>query len=318
MTKQKDKYQPQEKILYDTIIIGTGIVGWATAMYAGRLGLKTLIIGDLPGGTIVIASPVENYPGFISIPGKELVDKIEEHAKEYDIHILNDKVTKIEKINQGYKAITQGKKFSTKTIIFCTGTKHRKLNIPGEKEFENKGVHYCALCDGPFYKDKIVGVAGGSDSAAKEALMLTEFAKRVYIIYRKEKIRAEPVNTKRIEEKAKQDKIEIINNTNITEIKGKKQMEKVIFDKPHKGSKEFKLDALFIDIGYIPLSELAHSIGVKINDKGEIVIDKNSKTNIKGVFAAGDVTETEFKQAITGVGEGVQAVYQAYKYIKQA
>ena len=172
------------------------------------------------------------------------------------------------------------------------------------------------MCDGPFYKGKIVGVVGGSDSAVKEALLLTEYAKKVFIIYRKEKIRAEPVNTKRIEEKIRQGKIEIINNTNIIEIKGRENVQSVVFDNLYKGSKEFKLDALFVEIGHIPLSELAYSIGVKINDKGEIIIDKQSRTNINNVFAAGDVTDTEFKQAITGVGDGIKAVYQAYTYLK--
>lgn len=313
-----EKHKANEKSLYDTIIIGTGVVGWATAMYASRLGLKTLIIGEIFGGTIILTHLVENYPGFKKLTGHELSEKIEQHAREYDIHILNDKVAGVKKKAKEFLVETEDKKsFKAKTIILCTGTEVRKLEAPGEKEFENKGVHYCALCDGPLYKGKVMGVIGGSDSAAKEALFLTEYAKKVYIIYRKEKIRAEPINAKRVDEKIKQGKIEIINNTNVIEIKGNKTVNKVILDKPYKGSKEFPLDVLFIEIGHVPRNKLAKQLGIKLNSKGEIIINRKSQTDITGIFAAGDVTDAEFKQAITGVGEGVAAAYQAYKYVKE-
>ena len=328
MPKRKEKkpkysYKPNEKTFYDTIIIGGGVVGWGTAMYGGRLGLKTLIIGDIFGGTIILTHLVENYPGFIRLTGPELGEKMETHARDYDIDILSDKVTKVEghKAQKGscFRVTTaDGKKFLAKAVIFCTGTKVKKLNVPGEKEFENKGAHYCALCDGPLYKGRErIGVVGGSDSAVKEGLLLTEYAKKVYIIYRGEKVHPEPINMTRAEGKIKQGKLEIINNTNVKEIKGNTMMTQIIFDKPYKGKKEFKLDALFIDIGHIPLSELAKEIRVKLNEKNEIVIDRKSRTNIPGIFAAGDVVDTEFKQAITGVGEGVAAVYQAYKYVNE-
>ena len=320
---QNYPHKPDEKAFYDTIIVGAGVVGWATAMYGGRLGLKTLVIGDIFGGTIILTHLVENYPGFIRLTGPELGEKLEEHARDYDIDILSDRVSSVQKAKKGkddaFLVHTQdGKKFHTRTVIFCTGTKFKKLGVPGEKEFENKGVHYCALCDGPIYKGKErLGVVGGSDSAAKEALLLTEYAKKVYIIYRGDKIRPEPINGKRVDAKIKEGKIEIIYRTNITEIRGDKLMTSVVLDAPYKGSKEFKLDALFIDVGHIPLSDLAIPLGVKLNEKKEIVINRKSETNVPGVFAAGDVVDTEFKQAITGVGEGVAAVYQAYKYVKE-
>ena len=321
--KPKYDYKADEKLLYDTVIVGTGVVGWATAMYGGRLGLKTLIIGDTFGGTIILTHLVENYPGFVRLTGQELSDKLEEHARDYDIDILSDRVERVEKSKRGHEECflahtLDGKKFFTRTVIFATGTKFKKLGVPGEKEFENKGVHYCALCDGPLYKGKErVGVVGGSDSAAKEALLLTEYAKKVYLIYRGEKIRPEPINEKRVEAKIKEGKIEILYKTNVTEIKGDKLMTSVILDRPYKGNKEFKMDAIFIDIGHIPLSELAIQVGVKVNEKKEITVDRKGRTNVPGIFAAGDVVDTEFKQAITGVGEGVAAVYQAYKYVKE-
>jgi len=170
------------------------------------------------------------------------------------------------------------------------------------------------LCDGALFKDKVIAVVGGSDTAAKEAILLSQFGKKVYMIYRGNKIRPEPVNAKLIE---KNEKIEIINNTNIIEILGDKFVTKVILDKEHNGKKELELSGVFGAIGHIPLSDLALKLGVKINKKKEIMIDRNSNTNIKGVFAAGDVVDSEFKQAITGVAEGVVAAYSAFTYINE-
>ena len=298
--------------MYDTIIIGSGVSGLGAAIYAGRFRMKTLVLGDKPGGTVVLTNDVANYPGFKQITGIDLSDKIKEHAKEYGVEIIDKKADRVEKTKEGFKVKTSDKEFETKTIIFATGTEWRKLGVPGEKEFTGKGVHYCALCDGSFYKDKIIAVVGGSDSAAKEALLLTEYAKRVYIIYRKEKIRAEPVTIEKVD---KSDKIEIINNTNVVEIKGDKFASSAVFDKEYKGSKDFKLDGIFIDIGHIALSSLAKDMGVKLNEKNEIIIDKASKTNVEGIFGAGDVCDTPFKQAITGVAGGVTAAYSAYQYL---
>jgi thioredoxin reductase (NADPH) len=297
---------------YDIIIIGGGTAGLGAAIYAGRFELKTAVLAEKPGGTITLTYEVANYLGFKKIAGLELAEKLEEHAKEYKIDFIPKKVTKIEKKGNSFNVDTGEDVLQTKTIIFATGTQWRKLNVPGGEEYTGKGVHYCALCDGAFYKDKIVGVVGGSDSAAKEALLLTKYAKKVYIIYRKEKIRAEPITLKKVESNKN---IEIINNTNVTEIKGNKFVTSVILDKTYKNSKEFKLDGLFIDIGHIAQSGLAKDIGVELNEKAEINIDRESKTNVKGVFAAGDVADHKFKQAITGVAEGVTAAYSAYHYI---
>ena len=300
--------------VWDTIIIGSGVTGYAAAMYNGRFLLKTLVIGDLPGGVITTTNEVWNYPGFNFITGLELANKLEEHAKEYkDVTIKMGKASKIEKLsNGGFRVYVNDEHYLAKTIIFATGTKAKELGVPGEKEFFNMGVHTCALCDGAFYKDKVIGVVGGSDSAAKEALLLTTWGKKVYIIYRGDKIHPEPVNGERVK---KNKKIEIINNTNVTEIKGDKKVTGIVLDKAFNGKKELGLDAVFIEIGHIPLSQLAKDLGVDLNEKGEIKIDRESKTNVEGVYAAGDVVDTIFKQAITGVGEGVTASYSAYQYI---
>jgi thioredoxin reductase (NADPH) len=164
------------------------------------------------------------------------------------------------------------------------------------------------------FKGKVVSVVGGSDSAAKEALLLAKYCSKVYLIYRKEKIRPEPINARRIE---KESKVEVITKTNVTEILGTEKVTGVKLDNPHNGSDSLAMDGIFIAIGGIPYSELAVKIGVEVNEKGEIKIDRSSRTNVAGVFAAGDVADTEFKQAITGVAEGVHAAYQAYKYVNE-
>ena len=299
---------------YDVVIIGGGVSGLGAAIYAGRFELKTVVISEKPGGTITLTDDIANYPGFKQIAGLDLADKLEEHAKDYNIEFIGRKVDKIEKTKQIFKITAGEDEYQSKTVIFATGTEWKKLGVSGEKEYTGKGVHYCALCDGAFYKDKIVGIVGGSDSAAKEALLLTKFAKKVFIIYRKETIRAEPITLKRVQEN---DKIEIINNTNVTEIKGDKFVTSVILDKEHNGSTEFQLDGIFIDIGHLALSDLAKELGVKLNDKGEIKTNRDAETNVKGVFAAGDVADNKFKQAITGVAEGVIAAYNAYEYLNK-
>lgn len=307
---------------YDTIIIGAGCSGLAAAMYAGRLSLKTLVLGashsnELPtGGVITLTEIVENYPGFIRLSGPELAKKLEDHALDYKemVEIREEKALDITKNGDCFTVKTDSDLYTAKTIIFATGTMWKKLPMKGAKEFESKGVHYCALCDGALYKNKVIAIIGGSDTAAKEALLLSELCKEVYIIYRGEKIRPEPINGKRIETKKN---IHVITKTNVTEIAGGKFVDRVILDKPYNGSNALELNAVFGAIGNIPLSGLAMKLGIKTNEKGEIIINRETETNIKGVFAAGDVVDSSFKQAITGAGEGVTAAHSAFKYVSE-
>ncbi len=298
--------------LYDVIIIGTGCTGYAAGMYAGRFGMKTLVIGDDPGGLITWTDTVENYPGFKKLTGTELANKLKEHAEEYPIEIIADYVEKISKKKTFTVTTRSKKKFEGKTVILATGTKVRELDAPGAQEFKNKGVHHCALCDGYAFKDKVVALVGGSDSAVKDALVLSELAKKVFIIYRGEQIHPEPINLMRIK---KRKNIEIINNTNVTHIKGDKTVTHILLDKPYKGKKQLDVSGVFVAIGHISLSQLAKDLGVKLNQKGEVLINRHGETNIEGFYAAGDVTDTEFKQAITGVAEAVTACYYAFGYI---
>ncbi len=311
---------------YDFVIIGAGVTGLAGAMYGARLGLRTLCLGttssaELPiGGVITTTNVVENYPGFIRLTGNELAEAIEKHARSYElVTIKQEKVEHVKKEGKGFVVDTHENKYRAKTVLFATGTKWRTLDVPGSREFENKGVAYCALCDSPLYKNKIVGLVGGSDSAAKDALVLAEHAKKVYIIYRGEQIHPEPINMLRVEAKIAEGKIEIINNTNVIEIKGDKSVNRVVLDKMHKGSRELEVQGLFVAVGHLILSEIAQELGVKVNEKKEIVIEhKTSETNVMGVFAAGDVADKPFKQAITGVAEGCTAAYSAYEYITKS
>lgn len=306
-------------------IIGAGCAGLSAAMYSGRFQLKTLVIGELMGGTITLTDIVENYPGFKSLSGWDLAKNLEAHARDYpSVEFEESKATKVEKCGEHagrtnetcFIITTLDKQFHAKTIIFATGTEWKKLGVPGEKELSNRGVHFCALCDGAFYKEKVTAIVGGSDSAAKDALVLTQWAKKVYIIYRGEKIRPEPINLKRVEANPK---IEVINHANVLEIlpdAGGKKVGAVMLDREVNGSNEFPLDAVFVAIGHNVLSKMAQEIGVKVNQKQEIIIDRSARTNIPGVYAAGDVVDTGFKQAITGAAEGVLAAYAAYEFVK--
>ena len=295
---------------YDLIVLGGGPTAIGCAIYAARFALNVLIVGKTFGGLIATTHLVENYPGIASTSGQGLMDMFKEHMNSLNIPYISDEIRSIEKADDHFILHSFFQKFKVYTVCIATGSERKKLGIPGEEEFAGRGVSYCATCDGPFYKDKVVIVVGGSDSAAKEALFLSQNVKKVYIVYRGEEIRAEPINKKRVYEN---DKIEIIYNTNIVEIKGDTSVKSVIFD----NGKEFDINGVFIEVGSIPNSDLAKRISVKINEKDEIMINRKSETNISGIFAAGDVADAPFKQAITGVAEGVIAAFSAFDYVKE-
>ena len=297
---------------YDLIIIGGGCAGYPAAVYASRFNLKTLVIAKEKGGLITTTHLVENYPGFISLTGQELADNLERHVEANNVPILNDIVISVEKKGRYFVVKTDIRELElkSKTVILATGTKHRHLNAPGEKEYMNNGVSYCATCDGPFYKNKVVGIVGGSDSAAKEAMVLSQNSSKVYMFIRTY-LKAEPINADRIR---KIENVEIILGVVVKEIFGESgKLKGVELDNGDK----FELEGLFIAVGMLPQNEFAKSLGVELNEKGEIVIDRLSRTNVKGVYAAGDVTDSEWKQGIVGSAEGSVAAYSAFEYISK-
>lgn len=295
------------------IIVGGGCAGYGCGIYSGRYNMKTLIIAKERGGLITKTGNIENYPGFVSISGFELAQNLENHAKQSGAEILDDIVISVKKEGDIFVVGTESSKtFSAKTILIATGTKHRKLEVDGEKELEGKGLSYCATCDGAFFKNKIVGMVGGGDSAVKEAILLTQYASKVYLLV-KFGISAEPINMKKLKENPK---IEIVENVGVAKIGGKDAVAYVELDNEYKGSKRIDLGGLFVAIGQIPQNEIAKQLNLKFSKQGEIIIDKDSNTSLEGAYAAGDITEG-WKQAITGVAQGSMAAHTAFEYIKK-
>ncbi len=300
----------EENKNYDLVIIGGGPAGMTAAIYAARYKLRTIIICKEVGGVANLAHKVENWPGIISIPGPELMQNFKKHVESLGVNIILEEVDKLVKTEEGFKVTTgENKIFSTKTIIFALGTVRRKLNIPGEEEFIGKGVVYCTTCDAPFFKDKEVCVVGGRNSAVMSALLLTEYAKKVYIIYRQDKLNAEPAL---VDQAKKNEKIEMIYNAEVEEIIGNKFVEKIKL----KDGREMPMQGVFIQIGGIPATTLAKELNVELTEKRSIKVDPKMATNVPGVFAAGDVTETPLKQIITACGDGAKAAFSAFKYIR--
>lgn len=294
----------------DLIIVGGGPAGYSAAIYAGRFQLTLKLFAEVPGGLIIKTHLVENWPGIPMISGWDLMEKFHEHLGSMEIPIENEKVESIERQDDGFVAKTDsGTEVWAKTVILATGSEHRKLNAPGEDKLENRGVSYCATCDAALFRDKVVAVVGGSDSAAKESLLLSEYASKVYILYRRDKLRGEPINNTRVE---KNDKIEFVPNVNVVEILGDDNVAGVKLD----NGDQLDLDGVFIAIGHLPQNDLAKQLGVDLEENGEVKIDREAKTNVPGVYAAGDLANNNFKQAITGSAEGVAAAFAAYDYVR--
>jgi len=301
---------------YDVIVIGAGVAGLSAGMYCGRFNMKTLVIGEMPGGIITTTHLVENYPGIPSITGLDMGTVFIEHAQKFGAELNYTRATSVERLPENgggaksfFKVSTSSDEYLAKTVIFATGTQHKKLNAPGEDEFSGKGVSYCALCDAAFFKGKRCCLIGGGDSSAIEALILAEQAGEVTMFVRRDVLRAEPINLKKVMEHPK---ITVRFQTEVAEIKGDEHVTSVVL----KSGEELPMDGVFIAIGHVALSELAKSIGVELDGHGQIKINRKSETNIEGVYAAGDVCDTPFKQAITGAAEAVMASYFAYQYVQ--
>ncbi len=297
--------------MYDVIVIGTGPAGYTAALYCARYNLNVLQIGEMPGGLISEAPDVCNYPGFESISGMKLANKMEEQVKGLDVEVIYDEVESIQGEDMHFKVQASRDTYGSKKIILATGQKRRRLGLNREEELVGKGVSYCATCDAPLHKGNIVGVVGGGDAALASALLLSEHAEKVYILYRQENFfRPEPIRVKEIEQK---DNIEPIFEVNIEEMLGEDKLEAVILD----NSKELELDGLFIEIGSIPNSGLAEELGIELTKNGYVKTDEERRTNVQGIYAAGDVIDSALKQVVTAAGQGAEAASSAYEDIKK-
>jgi thioredoxin reductase (NADPH) len=302
---------------YDVVVLGAGPGGFGAAVYSARYGLKTLLIGKMLGGYAAEAHLVENYLGCKSITGMELAQKFKEHADSLGVKsLLGLDVVSVKKSKDGFEVTSsENKKYSCKAVVIALGTQRRKLECPSEAKFQGKGLSYCASCDAPFFKDKVVGVVGGSDAAGTTALMLASHTKKVYIIYRKEELRAEPITKKRIDQNKK---IEVIYSTVVKELKGSNRLESVVLDTNGK-ARELPMDGLFIEIGSVPTTVIFKDLGVEVTPEGYIRTKEDMSTNVPGIFAAGDITTAcnGFKQIITAAAEGAVAANSIFKYIKK-
>ena len=302
---------------YDLIIIGAGPAGLTASLYASRYQIKHLLVGSRLGGAMVWAAMVENYPGFSSITGADLAQKMIEQVKKLGVEIKNTGVLEIKQKQKGFELKTENDEiYEAKALIIATGTQRQKLNIPGEAEYLGKGVSYCASCDGVFFKDKVVAVVGGSNAAVTSALHLSDLAQKVYLIYRRKTLRADPIWRERVQ---KNSKIEIIYETNVMEILGDGNKVKALkLDRPYQGSSQLKVDGLFIEIGGKPGTELVKSLGMELDEKGYLKVKPDMSTSMAGVFAAGDVANAsgEFQQIVTATSEGALAAKSVYQYLK--
>ena len=302
---------------WDVIIIGAGSAGLSAGIYTVRSGLKTLILDEkLPGGTISDASTVVNYTGFAEISGGELAEKMTNHCKTVGavIHEL-EPVTELELSGEKKIVKTSNASYEAKAIIFSTGSHYKEVGVKGEKEFRGRGVSYCGVCDGPFFKGKKVLVVGGGNSACITTLYLSGLAAQVTVIHRREAFRAEESLVTDIAAKGN---VTTLWNTEIQEIKGDKQVKTVtVIDNITKQTSELAVDAVFVQVGEAPNSQIAKTSGVETDEHGYIKIDIHQQTNLSGVFAAGDVTDHPIKQVGTAVGQGITAALEAYSYIRR-
>ena len=301
--------------MYDTLIIGAGPAGMTAALYAARSNLKVALLeAGIPGGQMNNTSDIENYPGYANISGPELAEKMFEPLEALGVEHLFGRAENI--VDQGsYKEITTyDGLLQAKTVIIATGSNHRLLGVPGEEELNSRGVSYCAVCDGAFFRDEDLMVVGGGDSAVEEAIFLTQFAKSVTIVHRRDALRAQKV----LQDRAfANEKIHFAWNTVVEEIKGDNRVTSLVLKDVQTGEvREQAAGGVFIYVGLDPVSDFAKDLGI-LDDQGWVITDDHMKTSVPGVFAVGDVRQKDLRQVTTAVGDGAVAGQEAYKYITE-
>ena len=300
--------------LYDIVIIGSGPAGLSAAVYALRAELKTIVLerDSMSGGQVLNTDEVDNYLGLPKMNGFELGTKFEEHAKQMGMKAISAEVVRIEKQDNIWVVVTEEESYQTKTVLLATGTRHRKLEIPGEEKLSGKGVSYCATCDGAFFRNKEVAVVGGGDVAVEDALYLSRICKKVYVVHRRELFSAAPSLVRRMKEV---ENIELILGFIPEQICGEVVVEKLIIkEKEGEKKKELSVSGVFVAIGTVPESELYQGI-VPLDKTGYVIAGEDGKTQIPGIFAAGDIRTKRFRQIVTAVADGANAIHAIEEYL---
>ncbi|MEJ2780313.1 thioredoxin-disulfide reductase [Stygiolobus sp. CP850M] len=303
---------------FDLIIVGLGPAAYSAALYAARYMLKTLVIGETPGGQLTEAGEVDDYLGLIGINAQDMIKVFNKHIEKYNVPVVLDHVESIRKDGDEFvvKAKRKGE-FKAKSVILAIGVKRRKLNVPGEAEFTGRGVSYCSICDAPLFKNKVVAVIGGGDSALEGAEILSRYATKVYLIHRRDEFKGQPIYLENIKAKPN---VEIILNTVVTEIKGDKLVKSIVTKNVKTGeTKELNVNGVFVEIGFEPPTDFARANGLETDAMGYIKVDEWMRTNIQGVFAAGDCTGMwlGFRQVITSAAQGAVSAHSAFRYLNE-
>lgn len=302
--------------MYDTIIIGAGPAGMTAALYAARSNLKVALLErGIPGGQMNNTADIENYPGYANISGPELAEKMFEPLENLGVEHLFGLVEKIEDRGNFKEIITEDERFEAKTVIIASGANHRHLGVPGEEDYNSRGVSYCAVCDGAFFRDEDLLVVGGGDSAVEEAIFLTRFAKSVTIVHRRDELRAQKV----LQDRAfANEKIRFVWDSVVESIHGdERKVTGVTFKNVKTGElSQAEFGGIFIYVGLDPVSEFAADLGIT-DEAGWILTDHQMKTSVAGIYAVGDVRQKDLRQITTAVGDGAIASQEAYKYLTE-
>lgn len=312
---QMEVIKMSEEKIYDVIIAGAGPAGMTAALYTSRANLSTLMVErGVPGGQMANTEDVENYPGYESILGPDLSTKMYDHAKKFGAEYGYGDIKEI-KDGKEYKTVVTGsKEFKARAVIVTTGAKYKKLGVPGESALGGRGVSYCAICDGAFFKGKELVVVGGGDSAVEEAVYLTRFATKVTVIHRRDELRAQKI----LQDRAFiSEKVEFLWNHIVTEISGEGKVASVTVQSTEDGTeKELKTDGVFIYVGMVPLNDSVKDLGI-VNAEGYIETNEEMETKLPGIFAAGDIREKTLRQIVTATGDGSIAARSAQHYVEE-
>jgi thioredoxin reductase (NADPH) len=312
--RRSESNSSQRPDTYEVVIIGSGPAGYTAGIYTSRAKLNTLLIsGSLPGGQLMTTSEVENYPGFPNgIFGPELMMNMRQQAERFGAKLLDDEVVEVDFKRRPFGIRTQGQEFRSESVIICTGASPRKLGLKAEQEFAGKGISYCATCDGPFFKGEDIAVVGGGDTAIEEATFLTKFGKSVKIIHRKDSLRASKI----LQEKAFENpKIDFVWDHVVSDISGNRKISSISVKNLRTGEeRKISVGGLFVAIGHEPNTSIFRG-QLQLDDKGYIALTKNTKTSVEGVFAAGDVHDYRYRQAITAGGFGCMAALDVEKWL---